>query len=106
LKFYWRTDDVPREQIATSLGDLALEQHELGLGNWQRYLTEVQPARSDLIVESYAVVVPATVSPGQYPLVVGLQSWWPQNYADGTVDAQTETLTLAEITILDGKVSP
>jgi hypothetical protein len=106
LKFYWRANDLPRDQIVTSLGKLTLEQHELGLGNWQRYVTEVRPAHSDLIVESYAVVVPATVTPGQYPLTVGLQSWWPQNYADGAVEAQTETLTLAEIIILAGKVSP
>jgi hypothetical protein len=106
MTLYWRVNDLPRELIATSLGDSLLESHELGLGNLQRYLAEVKPGRTDVIVESYAVVVPATVTPGEYPLTVSLQQPWPLSLSgvstpDGEPDQSTELLTLAKIVILD-----
>jgi hypothetical protein len=106
LRLYWRAKDLPREMVATNLGDSLLETHQLGLGNLERYLAEVQSNRNEVIVESYAVVVPATLTPGEYPLTVSLQRPWPLRVPGvatpgGESDQLTETLTLAKITILD-----
>jgi hypothetical protein len=83
-----------------------LETHQLGLGNLERYLAEIRPGRNEVIVESYAVVVPATLTPGEYPFTVSLQRPWPLRVPGaatpgGESDQLTETLTLAKITVLD-----
>jgi hypothetical protein len=106
LSLYWRAKDLPGEMIAASLGDSLLETHQLGLGNLERYLAEVQPNRNEMIVESYTVVVPATLTPGEYPLTVSLQRPWPLRVPGAVTpgsesDQLTETITLAKITILD-----
>jgi hypothetical protein len=100
LKLYWHVNEIPPESIATSLGNSLLEKHELGLGNLQRYMAEIQPNRKDAVVESYAVVVPATVTPGDYPLTVSLQSRWPTLPVDSTPASQSnEVINLTIITI-------
>jgi hypothetical protein len=102
LKLYWQTNGVLQGSIVTSLGDLLLEKHELGLGNLPRYVADLQPNRNDAIIESYAIVVPATVTPGDYPLTISLQSRWPTlspDLASVQTDAAIETITLTTITI-------
>lgn len=77
LTLYWRGTPPPRSLIVTSLGDMSLESHELGLGNLARYVQEVRPPRNGIIVEDYWVVVPSTLEPGDYPLQIRLQSPLP-----------------------------
>ncbi len=103
LTLYWQGHDLPGELLATSLGDRLLERHSLGLGNLQRYLAEVRPAPTDLIVESYAVVVPATLPPGEYPLTVSLQQPWllRPSFTSSPEGESGERLTLTSIMILE-----
>lgn len=77
LTLYWRMDQPRRYLIETRLGETGLERHELGFGNLQRYVEEVQPLRDGVIVEDYWVVVPSTVSPGELTLQVGLATLAP-----------------------------
>jgi hypothetical protein len=87
LTLYWRVHSTPRALVVLSLGDTALESHELGLGNLARYLQAVRPLGDGLIVEDYWVVIPSTVKPGNYPLRVSLQSPLPAWAAEGTPPA-------------------
>jgi hypothetical protein len=73
LTLYWRVRKPEQVLIATSLGDTALEAHDLGLGNLQRYAEEYRPPRQGLVVEDYLVVVPSHTPLGSQTLSVGLQ---------------------------------
>ncbi len=77
LTLYWQVHAPTQALIATSLDEIALESHPLGLGNLGRYVQEVRPLLNGLVVEEYAVVIPATVEPGRYPLQVRLESPLP-----------------------------
>jgi len=106
LTLYWRANNLPRDLIATHLGERPLEAHELGLGNLGRYIAEVQPDPTDAIVETYSVVVPSTTPVGEYPLAISLQSRWPLRPSPASsprdeVDPLAETLILAKIKVLD-----
>ena len=71
LTLYWRVRSQQTNLVGTALGDVPLEAHNLGLGNLGRYIAEVQPPRSGMVVEEYAVVVPSSLEPGEYDLKVG-----------------------------------
>jgi len=73
LTLYWRVQRSERVLIATSLGDTALEAHDLGLGNLQRYVGEHHPPPQSIVVEDYLVVVPSHTPPGPQTLSVSLQ---------------------------------
>ena len=73
LTLYWRVRRSERVLIATSLGDTALEAHDLGLGNLQRYVEEYRPLRQGIVVEDYLVVVPSHTPLGSQTLSVSLQ---------------------------------
>jgi len=73
LTLYWRVRRLEQVLIATSLGDTALEAHDLGLGNLGRYVEEYRPLRQGIVVEDYLVVVPLHTSLGSQTLSVSLQ---------------------------------
>ncbi|HID63363.1 MAG TPA: DUF2723 domain-containing protein [Anaerolineae bacterium] len=73
LTLYWRVRKPERVLIATSLGDTALEAHDLGLGNLQRYVKEYRPPRQGIVVEDYLLVVPSHTPLGSQTLGVSLQ---------------------------------
>ena len=70
---YWSIDQPGPYRIETSLGDQALETHEIGFGNLARYQAEVDPVMHQAIVEDYWVVVPSTTSIGSHVLTVGVE---------------------------------
>ncbi|MEJ2211828.1 MAG: hypothetical protein P8129_22715, partial [Anaerolineae bacterium] len=72
LRLYWRAGEAPRALVGTWLGETSLEAHELGLGNLARYVREVRPLGSGVVVEDYWAVLPSTLAPGDHPLEVGL----------------------------------
>ncbi len=71
MRLYWRLQSLERLQVETRLGDQTLEVHELGLGLLARYDAQVEPVRGQIVVEDYWVVVPSTVSPGNWDLTIG-----------------------------------
>jgi hypothetical protein len=73
LTLYWRVREPQRVLIATSLGDTALEAHDLGLGNLQRYVEEYRPPSQSIVVEDYLLVVPSHTPLGSQGLSVSLQ---------------------------------
>jgi hypothetical protein len=73
IVLYWRIDQRRRYQIETSLGDMFLETHEIGLGNLVRYEAEVGSVLHHTIVEDYWVVIPSTTSTGAHVLAVTVE---------------------------------
>ncbi len=103
LTLYWQANGQPGGLIATNLGETTVETHELGLGNLARYRETVRPSPDDLVIETYSVVVPSTLPPGEYDLTVGLERRW-RLLALPTEDQSqglTRVLTLARISVLE-----
>jgi hypothetical protein len=98
LTLYWQVRTPTQSLIATALGEIPLESHQLGLGNLARYVQEVRPLRNGVVVEDYAIVIPSTVEPGQYPLQINLQSQLPR-WAE-TPSPTENRVVLATITIM------
>jgi hypothetical protein len=94
VRLYWRVLDGarPRALIATSLGDMPLEAHSLGLGDLARYVQTVRPDRDELVVEDYWIVLPYQAQEGTYPLEIALQDPFRRQPV-------TETITLQEVEI-------
>jgi hypothetical protein len=69
LTLYWQ-GQASQPLAATMLGETTLEAHQLGLGNAARYAqsTGIRPGAT--LVEDYWVVIPSTLAPGDYPLIV------------------------------------
>jgi hypothetical protein len=97
LTLYWRVRRAERVLIATSLGDTALEAHNLGLGNLQRYVDEYHPPRDSFVVEDYLAVVPSHTSPGSQTLSVSLQK--PFRFGEETEEA--EVIELTEVVVVE-----
>jgi hypothetical protein len=95
LTLYWRVRRQERVLIATSLGDTALEAHDLGLGNLQRYVEEYNPPRQGIVVEDYLVVVPSHIPLGSQTLNVGLQ----RPFRFGGESEVEEFIELAEVVV-------
>ena len=72
LTLYWRLQTAGGTVVGTALGDVPLEQHEIGFGNLGRYQAEVGPLAGRVIVDDYWVVVPSTVAAGAHDLTVRL----------------------------------
>lgn len=70
LVLYWRIDQPRRLPIETYLGDQALETHEIGFGNLERYQSEVGPVQGRIIVEDYWLVIPSTTPAGSHALTL------------------------------------
>ncbi len=97
LTLYWRVRKPERVLIATSLGDTALEAHDLGLGNLQRYVKEYRPPRQGIVVEDYLLVVPSHTPLGSQTLSVGLQ----KPFRFGEEAEAEEVIELTEIVVVD-----
>ncbi len=98
LTLYWRVHQLQPVRIATTLGDTALESHDLGLGNLPRYVEEFHPNRQGIVVEDYWVVIPAQTPPGVQTLTVQLQK--PFRIGPGAEEAIGEVVKLGEITVI------
>jgi hypothetical protein len=72
LTLYWRLQTAGGTVVGTALGDVRLEQHEIGFGNLGRYQAEVGPLAGRVIVDDYWVVVPSTIAAGSHDLTVRL----------------------------------
>jgi hypothetical protein len=58
--------------VTTFLDDVALESHQLGLGNLARYAAQFQPDWTDYIQECYTFVIPSTIQSGRYTFNLSL----------------------------------
>ena len=83
--------------VATNLGNTPLEAHSLGFGNLQRYVAEVQPARDELVVEDYWIVLPLQMEAGPHLLTVTLQD--PLQPGEPMLE---DTITLQDV-VLEGE---
>jgi hypothetical protein len=92
LTLYWRVHSAPRALIATGLGDMPLEAHQLGLIDLRRYIETVRPGRDELVVEDYWIVLPSQIEVGTYPLQIGLQDPLGRHPA-------TQAITLQDVEI-------
>jgi len=73
LVLYWRIDQPRRFQIGTYLGDQALETHDIGFGNLERYQAEVGPVQGRIIMEDYWLVIPSTTPAGSHALTLRVE---------------------------------
>jgi hypothetical protein len=101
LTLYWQTAEVSqRVLLGTMLDGTALETHEPGMGNLQRYLQECHPPKDGVLVEDYRVVVPRTTEAGTAELAIGVSL----RFQPARGEAEWETvLHLGGITILPGE---
>ncbi len=98
LTTYWRAAASPQQvTLSTRLGDVALETHELGMGNLQRAAREVLPLRQGVVVEDYAVVVPRQAEPGSTTLSMGVGLPFRLRRGEAGWEA---ILTLGHVTVL------
>jgi hypothetical protein len=97
LTLYWRVRRPEQVLIATSLGDTALEAHDLGLGNLQRYAEEYHPPRQGIVVEDYLLVVPSHTPLGSQTLSVGLQ----ERFRFGGEAEVEEVIELTEVVVVE-----
>ncbi len=70
VKFYWRVKTVSSLRVETRLGDLPLEQHEIGFGLLARYAQTVGLPAGSVVSDSYGIVIPSGVSPGSYTFTI------------------------------------
>lgn len=70
VKFYWRLKTASSLRVETLLGDLPLEQHEIGFGLLSRYSQTVGLPAGSVISDSYGMVIPSGMSPGPYAFTI------------------------------------
>jgi hypothetical protein len=100
LTLYWQAREAVQRVLMGSLLDgAALETHEPGMGNLQRYIGERRPLRDGVLVEDYWVVVPRTTQPHEAKLAVGIGH--PFRPPGSEEDWET-ILDLGEVTISPG----
>jgi hypothetical protein len=97
LTLYWRVRRSEEVLITTSLGDTALETHDLGLGDLQRYVEEYRPPRQGIVVEDYLLVVPSHAPLGSQTLSMSLQKPFRfEEEAEGE-----EAIELTEVVVVE-----
>jgi hypothetical protein len=70
LTMYWKLKTASSLRVETRLGDLSLEQHEIGFGLLARYAQSVRLSAGSVISESYGLVIPSVQEPGLYAFTV------------------------------------
>jgi hypothetical protein len=70
VTLYWRLKSVTSLRVETRLGDLALEEHEIGFGLLARYAQTAGLPAGSVISDSYAIVIPSGVAPGPYTFTI------------------------------------
>ncbi len=73
IVLYWHGASVTDFTVTTSLGELALEAHPLGMGLLDRWQAEFGPVGERILVEDYWVVVPSTAEAGESALAVSVE---------------------------------
>ncbi len=73
LALYWDAHRLPPRTISTYLGSMLMESHAPGFGLLTPSVQEQQPEPGNLLVEKYWVVIPSSVTPGAYPLVLAVE---------------------------------
>ncbi|MGB7538713.1 MAG: DUF2723 domain-containing protein [Anaerolineales bacterium] len=97
VKYYWRLKTVTSIRVETRLGDLTLEQHEIGLGLLGRYAQTVPLPPGSVLSDSFALVIPSGIAPGAYAFTIrpaGIGSTPGAAITLGTVDVINETGTM------------
>jgi hypothetical protein len=70
VKFYWKLKTVASIRVETHLGQLSLEQHEIGFGLLARYAELTRLAPGSVIADSYGLVVPSNLDPDTLSLTI------------------------------------
>jgi hypothetical protein len=70
ITLYWQLKTVSSLRVETLLGDLVLEQHEIGFGLLPRYAQSVGLPSGSVIAEPYGLVIPSGTEPGAYAFTV------------------------------------
>jgi hypothetical protein len=97
VKFYWRLKTVASVRVETRLGDLTLEQHEIGFGLLGRYAQAVPLPAGSVISDSFALVIPSGTAPGAYAFTIrpaGIGSTPGAEINLGTVNVVNEKGTM------------
>jgi hypothetical protein len=97
VKFYWRLKTVTSIRVETRLGDLTLEQHEIGFGLLARFAQTVPLTPGSVISDSFALVIPSGTAPGEYAFTIrpaGIGSTPGAGVILGTLDVVNEKGTM------------
>jgi hypothetical protein len=97
VKFYWKLKAISSVRVETRLGDLSLEQHEIGFGLLTRYAQSAALPAGSVISDTFALVIPSSMPPGSYAFTVrssgiGTAAGIPIDL--GAVDVINETGTM------------
>jgi hypothetical protein len=97
VKFYWRLKTVTSVRVETRLGNLTLEQHEIGLGLLGRFAQAGPLPPGSVISDSFALIIPSVTPPGAYAFTIrpsGIGSTPGTAIHLGTVDVINEIGTM------------
>lgn len=106
VKLYWRLKAVSTLRVETRLGDLSLEQHEIGFGLLTRYAQSTPLPAGSVIVDSYGLIIPSGVQPGPYAFTIrstGLGTSQGNSITLSMVDIINETGTMERWLQIAGK---
>jgi hypothetical protein len=75
IVLYWSGQPRQLPRVSVSLGNTLLESHQYGFGNLARYLQTVDTVpENSVVLEDYSVVIPSTLSPGEYNLTISIEN--------------------------------
>ncbi|MBN1438640.1 MAG: DUF2723 domain-containing protein [Anaerolineales bacterium] len=70
LTLYWKLQNPSALRVETRLGELALEQHEVGFGLLSRYAQITHLPMGSVISDAYGVIIPSGMPPGSYAFTI------------------------------------
>jgi hypothetical protein len=98
VKLYWRSKTTYASlRVETRMGDSTLEQHEIGFGLLSRYAQSVSLPAGSVISDSFALVIPSSMPPGDYAFTIrsaGLGEEAGNPAGLGTIEVVNETGTM------------
>jgi hypothetical protein len=106
VKFYWRLNLVASPRVETRLGELSLDEHEIGFGLLARYAQSIPLTPGSVISDFYGIIIPSGTPPGAYAFTIrpaGLGNSEGAAIALGTVDVINETGTMERWLQIAGK---